>query len=199
MFNENQYLRKSFLIREADGSTNDSGWLLRGTVVSTSSPNPLAYAFIVPGATNEQLELVRFRTTQDKLQLVNIHELDPRPDVARTEEVVNAWPITNVDLKYQVNLDGETSNFYQENQELDWQVRQWVKLSFDKNDASDFQPLGEFINQSLAQCADLGNASATLVPGTFLVDEPNDYMQWGDSSYLPYQRHRRDLPASLRS
>ena len=56
--------------------------------------------------------------------------------------MVNAWPATNVDLKYRVNLDGEKTNFYEENQELDWQVRQWVKLNFDKNDFSDFAPLG---------------------------------------------------------
>ena len=41
-----------------------------------------------------------------------------------------------------VNLDGEKTNFYEENQELDWQVRQWVKLQFDKNDFSDLAPLG---------------------------------------------------------
>ena len=60
----------------------------------------------------------------------------------KDDEIVNAWPITNVDLKYRVNLDGEITNFIEENQELDWQVRQWVKIKFDKNDLSDLVSLG---------------------------------------------------------
>ena len=93
-------------------------------------------------------------------------------------EVINAWPITNVDLKYRVNLDGETTNFYEENQELDWQVRQWVKLQFDKNDMSDLAPLGENAQSVLTQCTDSANISTTLVPNSFVVDEVNNYMSW---------------------
>ena len=96
--------------------------------------------------------------------MVNMRQI-ARDHVRRTHtpEVVNAWPVTNVDLKYRVNLDGEKTNFYEENQELDWQVRQWVKVNFDKNDMSDVAPLGSFVSNALDMCTDLGNASATLV------------------------------------
>jgi hypothetical protein len=114
-------------------------------------------------------------------------QANPSDDVI--PEVMNAWPITNVDLKYRVNLDGEKSNFYEENQELDWQVRQWVKVNFDKNDMSDVAPLGENTSLTLGKCGDLGNASATLVPGSFLTYEGSDwhqdYMQWTIQVSLP--------------
>ena len=87
-----------------------------------------------------------------------------------TDAVINAWSATNVDLKYQVNLDGEKTNQYQENQELDWQVRQWVKLQFDKNDFSDLAPLGFNVTQMVAQCASIPDASASLVTSSFNVE-----------------------------
>ena len=110
------------------------------------------------------MHFVRFVITTDKLQIVNMREIS-RSDTARrrrraraTPEVVNAWPITNVDLKYRVNLDGEKTNFYEENQELDWQVRQWVKVNFDKNDMSDVAPLGADAVAFLEKCGDTATA-----------------------------------------
>jgi hypothetical protein len=100
---------------------------------------------------------------------------------------MNAWPAVNVDLKYQVNLDGEKTNFYSENQELDWQVRQWVKLTFDKNDMSDLAPLGTFFNTNIDNCTDLLSVSTTLVPNSFIVDESHDYMEWSVQITLPIQ------------
>ncbi len=101
--------------------------------------------------------------------MLNMREIAQVASPARIPEVVNAWPVTNVDLKYRVNLDGEKTNFYEENQELDWQVRQWVKINFAKNDMSDVAPLGIYTSSLLAQCTDVGNSSATLEPGSFLV------------------------------
>src|SRR5262249_43820015 len=83
---------------------------------------------------------------------------------------------TNVDLKYRINLDGEKTNFYEENQELPWDVRQWVKINFAKNDMSDLAPFGA--QAILTACTDENNSTVTLVPNSFLVDEKNDYMQW---------------------
>ncbi len=53
VFNENQYLRKDFLIRTTDGKVDD-GWLLKASIVSTSTPNPLGSGvfFVVPGLEN---------------------------------------------------------------------------------------------------------------------------------------------------
>jgi hypothetical protein len=184
VFNENQYVRKDFLIRgAADGST-DPGWMLKATVTQVSTPDPLGGDFgIFAGAENGGA-LVRFAVTQDKLQMLNMREISQVASPMRIPEVVNAWPVTNVDLKYRVNLDGEKTNFYEENQELDWQVRQWVKINFAKNDMSDIAPLGVYTSELLASCADIGNSSATLDTGSFLVapdpngNEANDYMTW---------------------
>ena len=182
VFNENQYVRKDFLVRPVDGV--DHGWMLKATVVQTSSPNPLGDAFgVFTGAENGGA-LVRFAVTQDKLEMKSLREIAQKSDVARTEEVVDAWPVTNVDIKYRINLDGEKTNFLEENQELDWQQRQWVKVAFDKNDMSDVAPLGVFTSDMLRNCTDQASYTATLVPGSFTSsdggdqDPSNDYMEW---------------------
>ena len=179
VFNENQYLRKDFLVRGADAAT-DPGWYMKATVVQTSTPNPFANLDLFTGAENSGA-IVRFAITPDKMQLVDIRELSNSDDIkaqnTRTPSIVNAWPITNVDLKYRVNLDGETTNFYEENQEANWQDRQWVKVNFDKNDLSDIAGLGPFQAAFLKKCTD-GDFSTTLVPNSFLVDDKNGYMQW---------------------
>jgi hypothetical protein len=209
VFNENQYVRKDFLIHSATDqngnlTTDDPGWLLRSTVTETSTPNLLGGGIDVWGGLNTDVKLVRWRVTSDKLQMLDQVQLSTpqNPDAttgapgavnttSTTAAIINAWPATNVDLKYRVNLDGEKTNYYEENQELDWQVRQWVKLTFDKNDLSDFQPLGPVTNDLLAKCADLVDASATLVPGSFNVingSDPNgydDYMEFTVSIAAP--------------
>jgi hypothetical protein len=162
VFNENQYMRKDFLIEGTDANGaqpgSDPGWMVRATVTETSTPNLLGGPSIdLFSGEESDVHLVRFRVTQDKLQLLDqVQFSDPTNPNATTgdegtgqsnsagvtDAIINAWPVTNVDLKYRVNLDGEKTNFYEENQELDWQVRQWVKLQFDKNDFSDLAPLG---------------------------------------------------------
>ncbi len=185
VFNENQYLRKAFLVRSADDGASDPGWIFKATVTSVSTPDPLGDYFGIFAGAESGGQLVRFMISQDKLQLVNMREMTDVPDDSRTPEIVNAWPVTSVDLKYRINLDGEKTNFFEENQELDWQVRQWVKINFAKNDVSDVAPLGGFTNDLLARCTDIADASATLVPNSFYVDEPANYMQWGVSITLP--------------
>jgi hypothetical protein len=183
VFDENQYLRKAFLT--TDGTHPDPGWFLKATVTQVSTPNPLGAVGIFPGADTgfgTGLGYVQFVITNDKLQMVNLRNISSVQSPDTTPEVVNAWPVTNVDLKYQVNLDGETTNFYQENQELDWRVRQWVKINLDKNDMSDAAPLGFFVTEALEKCTDISNASATLVTGSFVAQEnqdwTQDYLQW---------------------
>jgi hypothetical protein len=191
VFNENQYVRKSFLVRPDDGSKPDTGWILNATVVATSTPNPLGNFGIYPGNNGEQAtglggtKLVRFIVTQDKLQMVDMRELTAVQSPYRTSAAINAWPVTNVDLKYRINLDGEKTNFYEENQELDWQVRQWVKINFAKNDLSDMAPLGPTTVNLLNKCTQVTDASATLLPSSFVVDEENDYLQWTVNVTLP--------------
>ena len=183
VFNENQYVRKDFLVRPATAGmpATDPGWYMKATIVQATSPNPLAPLDLWTGAENSGA-IVRFVITQDKLLLADMRETQNSADIdnqqTRTPTYVNAWPVTNVDLKYRVNLDGEKTNFYEENQELDWQVRQWVKINFDKNDLSDIAGLGPLQTAMLNKCTDVVNTSATLVPNSFLVDEQNSYMEF---------------------
>jgi Met-zincin len=189
VFNENQYVRKDFLVRSgavgSDGKpADDPGWVFQAAVTSASTPNPLSGFGLSTGDVSP-IQIVRFDVTSDKLRMINTREIgavDPT-QATRDPEVTNAWPITNVDLKYRINLDGEKTNFFEENQELDWKVRQWVKLNFAKNDGSDLAPLN--IQEVLAACTDQGNSSVTLVPDSFLVDEQNDYMSWNVNMTFP--------------
>jgi hypothetical protein len=192
VFNENQYVRKDFLVRPATAAADgkpavDNGWMLRATVLSASTPNPLNAGGLgtIASGTVSPVQIVRFDVTSDKLRMLNTREIGPVVDAQATRdpEVVNAWPITNVDLKYKINLDGEKTNFYEENQELDWKVRQWVKLNFAKNDMSDLAPFG--VQEILSACTDQGNSTVTLVPDTFFVDEANDYMSWNVNMTFP--------------
>jgi hypothetical protein len=207
VFDENQYIRKDFLIQNLPNGAPDPGWFMKATIVQTSTPNPLASdkagGFFTGAENNSQGDFVRFAITSDRLQLIDQRELTSDPTVqaqnATTPSIINAWPITNVDLKYQVNLDGETTNQYSENQELDWQVRQWVKLQFDKNDFSDVAGLGAMQSLMLAKCGDAGNSSSTLVPNTFLVDTANNYMQWTLSVTVPLLLNDQDCVTAFGS
>ena len=183
VFNENQYLRKDFLVRDGDGAKPDNGWLIKATVTEVNSPNMLGGMGLEPSEQTNG-ELVRFDVTADKLRMVSMREVYKRTE-ARTDSVLNSWPITNVDLKYRVNLDGETTNFYEENQENNWQDRQWVKINLNKNDLSDLALYHPYTIQLMNLCTDAGDATATLVPGSFKVDEPNDYVQWKVNITVP--------------
>ncbi len=194
VFNENQYLRKSFLVRSAESGPDgkpqqDPGWMLKASIMQVSTPNLLGGAVfgVFPGTENGG-SYVRFKISQDKLEMVNLREFSApvAAEKTRVEEVMNAWPITNVDLKYRVNLDGEKTNYYEENQELGWDVRQWVKLNFSKNDMSDVAPFPG-LQDVLGQCVDMANSTVTLVPGSFKVDEKNDYFEWTTEMTFPVQ------------
>jgi hypothetical protein len=187
VLNENQYVRKDFLVAPADNNTPDPGWWLMGTVTSISTPNPLGDAFALSPGNSSGAVPIRFVVTEDKLQMVSTRE-EAATDAASQEvnaAVVNAWPAQNVDLMYYVNLDGELTNQYVVNQEAPWQQREWVQVNFDKNDMSDLAPLGEYTWNTLSHCVDTGDVSTTLVPNTFVVDEANNYITWTVAVTLP--------------
>ena len=192
VFNENQYVRKDFLIRPGSGGV-DPGWFMKTTITATSVPNPFAGSQATLATGIEGSGYVNFVVTADKLLMNNM--IEPTVDQTltgsisaqgtRNQETVDSWPSTNVDLKYRVNLDGEKTNFYEENQELDWQQRQWVKVNFDKNDQSDFVIFGDTVNEFLGKCASSGDIAATLHTDSFYVDEPNDYWQFAVDITVP--------------
>lgn len=192
VFNENVYLRKSFLVRDGemkDGkAAADNGWMLKATVLQTSTPNPLANTVLWSGAENNGM-LVRFVATQDHLQLINQRELSNSKQIedqgTRTPEIVDSWVATHVDIKYRVNLDGEKTNFLEENQELDWQQRQWVKVNLAKSDLSDFAVFGSQTTYVMDKCADAGRSSVSLEPGSVIVNEEADYFEWKVNVTVP--------------
>ena len=122
VFNENVYLRKDFLVRGGGTDANgnplpDPGWILKATITDTSSPNPLGGLNFWPGV-QSMGHLMRFDVSQDHLNMVDMRELSGSTSQGRIPEVIDSWTASSVDLKYRVNLDGEQTNFFEENQEL---------------------------------------------------------------------------------
>ena len=186
VFDENQYLRKDWLVRPGDSTSPDYGWLLKATVTEASEPNVFGGdVYGLYAGAHSDGELVHFVVTPDHLQMLDNRGISSVPSAGTTPEVVNAWPITNVDLKYLINANGEKTNTYGESEELDWQVRQWVKIAgLEHNDMSDLTPLGSFTMASLATCVS-PEGSSTLVPNSFVVDEAHDYMEWTVQLTIP--------------
>src|SRR5215467_6201386 len=112
VFNENQYLRKSFIIRPGDDTKPDNGWMLKATIVTASEPNVFGDAAIfgLYAGSHSNGDLMHFVVSPDKLQMVSNREISSDPTVGRASQVMNAWNATNVDLKYRINLDGEKTN-----------------------------------------------------------------------------------------
>lgn len=192
VFNENIYLKKSFIIRAGEEGTKenpaeDNGWMLKATVLQTSTPNPLGNSVLWSGAENNGA-LVRFVVHQDSLQMLNIREISDSKQIAdqgtRTPEVLDQWSASHVDIKYRINLDGEKTNFIEENQELDWKTRQYVKVNLAKNDLSDFALFGSGTSYVMSKCS-AGGAASSLVPDSVVVDEANDYIEWKANVTIP--------------
>src|SRR6202041_443561 len=99
------YIRKDFLIRPGDSTAADPGWLLKATITDASEPNVFGTGNfgLFPGA-HSPGELVHFVVTSDTMEMVDNLAISSVPSVGVQPEVVNAWPITNVDLKYYINL-----------------------------------------------------------------------------------------------
>ena len=49
---------------------------------------------------------------------------------------------------------------------------------------ADLAPLGSFVTANVAKCG-AGEGTATLVPNSFIVDEPHDYMEWTVQVTIP--------------
>src|SRR5580704_6610081 len=80
VFDENQYVRKDFLIQGVDPNGTavgtDPGWLVRATVTETSTPNLLGNdPYGISAGTQSDVSLVRFRVTEDHLDLLAMNQL----------------------------------------------------------------------------------------------------------------------------
>src|SRR5215471_8558872 len=72
VFDENQYIRKDFLIRPGSGG-QDPGWFMKTTITSTSVPNPFAPSAMIP-IEQESQGYVNFAVTSDRLLMNNMVE-----------------------------------------------------------------------------------------------------------------------------
>jgi len=197
IYNENVYVDKQFLTRENPNKQDedDFGWLYNLTVTGVSTPNVLG-DWLFPGLELwPTLGYVRFQLMPDSMQMVSGIELmeGDFPDVL--PRVVTEWPGEHVDLQLRQNLDGERTNYREENKERPWQSRQFFKVKFDEATLDDVHTLSWVYDYYVDQCATV--TSVSLVPDSFeYVDsvaqesnmcstsschvdwEKGDYMSW---------------------
>lgn len=181
---EHVYLEKSDLTDlnpKVPSELEDAGWLFKTTVVETSSPNVVAdYAF--PGFESET-QYVRFRFSEDKLQLIDGRRLqqddaeDPNDDLATaTDRVMMEFEGQHVDVQLRESLDGERTNFLEENTEAPWQERKVFRVDFERMNVDPLASAAWFLGDYIRDCA--APAGANLVPGSFEWDEEDQYMSF---------------------
>lgn len=170
--NENVYLNKTALTNPDDQFTQagDDQWLYRVTVVGASSPNVVGdYAF--PGFESDPM-LVQFRFRSDALQVVDGRRLqedrplDPNDNLADTDDnVLFEFAGQHLDVKLRESLDGERTNYLEENTEADWEVRQTFKMDFASTSMEPITSVAWFYGEFLHECAT--PVATHLVPDTY--------------------------------
>ena len=137
---ESVYLKKVDLTANnplvGDDAPADDGWLFKVTTVKTSAPNVMGDV-IFPGLESD-LRYVKFRFQEGALQVLDGRSLqedradDPNDDLAtQAERVMFEFTGGHVDVKLRESLDGERTNFLEENTELPWRERQQFKVDFE--------------------------------------------------------------------
>jgi hypothetical protein len=184
LLDEHVYLTKTDLTDESpklEAGSGDQGWLFKTTVVKTSSPNFLGdYAF--PGFQSDT-QYVRFRFAEDKLQVVDGRSLqgdgalDPNDDLATTTpRVMFEFEGQHVDVQLRESLDGERTNFLEENTEASWQERQNFRVDFEKSNMDPIASVVWFYGDYVRDCAT--PVSTTLVPNSFEWEQADQYMSF---------------------
>ncbi|MBK8012173.1 MAG: zinc-dependent metalloprotease [Deltaproteobacteria bacterium] len=162
-------------------SSTDTGWLMKVTTVKASSPNIVGdYAF--PGFESDA-RYVQMRFQENALQILDGRKLqddnaeDPNDDLSTsTERVMLEFAGRNVDVKLRENLDGERTNWLEENVEAPWQRRQKFKVDFEKSNLDPISTVAWFYGDYLADCA--STIGSNLVPGSFEWDPQDQYMSF---------------------
>ncbi len=180
---ENVYLSKADLTAvnpKIDGSKDD-GWLMKVTVVKTSSPNPAGdYAF--PGMESDT-QYVKLRFNENALQVVDGRRLqkddpnDKNDDLATsTERVIMEFAGQHVDLKLRESLDGERTNYLEENTEEPWQKRQKFKVDFEKTSVDPITKIAWYYGEFLHDC--VRPLSTNSVPDSFEYDAEDQHLSF---------------------
>src|SRR5580704_6915259 len=73
VYNENQYLRKAFIVRPGDDTNADNGWLLKATITDASEPNVFGDArmYGLYAGAHSNGDLVHFVVTSDQLEMIS--------------------------------------------------------------------------------------------------------------------------------
>jgi len=184
LMDEHVYLTKSDLTEDnpkLPSDQHDPGWLYKATVVAASSPNVLGdYAF--PGF-ESGTQYVRFKFREDKLQLVDGQKLqrdnadDPNDDLATSiDRVLMEFSGQHVDVKLRESLDGERTNFLEENTEAPWQSRRTFRVDFETTNMDPIASAAWFYGDYVKDCAT--PLSTSFVPNSFEFDEADQYMSF---------------------
>ena len=177
--NESIYLHKNTIMSTPDG--RESNWLFKATVVGASSPNVVGdYAF--PGFESE-LKLVNFRFTEDKLQVLDgrryqMDALDnPNDDTpTRVERMIMEFNGQHVDIKLRESLNGERTNFLEENTEEPWARRQNFKVDFESSSMDPVAAIVWYYGEWTHECG--SPISTRLVPDTYAFDEADRHLSF---------------------
>ncbi len=179
---ESIYLTKSDLTNPNPKllpEVEDTGWLVKVTTVRASSPNVVG-DYVFPGL-ESGIKYVRFRFRENALQLVDGARLqtddpdDPNDDLGTsTERVMYEFKGEHVDVKLRESLDGERTNWLEENSEEPWQKRQKFKVNFEETSIDPVHFMWWGYADYIADCAAL--LSTHLVPDSFEWDGDDQYM-----------------------
>jgi Met-zincin len=182
LLDEHVYLGKSDLTGDNPKLERpNDGWLFKTTVVKASSPNVLGdYAF--PGF-ESSTQYVRFQFKEDKLQVVDGQKLqqddgdDPNDDLAtNADRVLFEFDGQHVDVKLRESLDGERTNFLEENTEAPWQQRQTFRVDFETTNMDPIASAAWFYGDYVKDCANA--ISKNLVPNSFEWDPDDQYLSF---------------------
>ncbi|MEQ9499728.1 MAG: zinc-dependent metalloprotease [Deltaproteobacteria bacterium] len=184
LMDENLYLTKADLTAhnpKMGEDVHDYGWLFKSTIVSASSPNVVGdYTF--PGFESD-MRYVKFRFVENALQVVDGQKLqsddagDPNDDLATSNErVMFEFNGRHVDIKLRESLDGERTNFLEENTEEPWQMRQNFAVDFERTNMDPITNIAWFYGDFLSDCA--RTISTHMVPDSFEWDPDDQYMSF---------------------
>jgi hypothetical protein len=207
LFNENTYLRKEFLVRPNPGHTNpatqvqdDRGWLMGLTVTGVSVPTAITDIF--PGLQSD-VKYVQLAFSKDTLQIIDGitpgpyttdgNLVDPSQAADLVPRVLQEYAGTHVDLQLRKNLDGEVTNYLEENRERPWEDRQFFKAELKDGRFNDLSKLSWYDDWATSPAMTL--VSKSLVPGSLKwVDTvsnesnmgPTATVDWAKGDYIEW-------------
>lgn len=178
---ESTYLTKTDLTNvnpkltaEEDEEITETGWIHRVNVVAVSSPNIIE---TFPGYEGP-VRYVDFRFREDALQVIDARHVqaDEGEDPYVAERVIVEFAGEHVDVKLRESLDGERTNWLEENTERPWQERQSFKVDFE-NATMDPADVMSFIEGYYARACAV-QTSSRLQPDSFIWDQEDQYLSF---------------------